>query len=186
MARSRTDRIRVPKNLTGELTGLIYRTAKSLRGDGKDADYRRSGLANAQIVTAALSQAIELVGEHIDALVAEFLAGLIPKVLGDGVVGETIIDDPMIPGLILPLWMPCLPENDGAAGWKRERDMTPDELDRLIEHRAKIIQGHQVERRKLIILRDEALNRGCDPDAPVSSVFVDIRVPSPPEDRPTA
>lgn len=186
---ARAERPRMPKNLTGQLASLISETAVTLRGDGKDASYRRGGLANAQIVTAALPQAREIVGEHIDALTAEFLSGLVPKVLGDGIQPPRVVEPAMIPGLHLPMWMPCLPseEEGGAAGWKRDRDMTPHELDRLIEHRLEIIRGHQIERQKLVLLRETAVELGCDMDDPVSTVFPDATPTRPrPDDRPTA
>lgn len=155
------------------LADLIRQTAEDLTG--RLNDYTERGLTNAQIVAAAQPRAQVLCADETAALVGDLLAHMVPNVLTQNADTSPTIGQEMIPGLDLPRWfaVPAATDLDGRSGWKRALDVTPNEIERIIEYRRADIIGRQVEMNKLVLWRATALDQGCDPDAPVSTVFGD-------------
>lgn len=153
----------------------------------KDDGYAERGLQNNEIATAALNEASDILRVHVKAMVADVLSRRIPYVLG-GPASET--DDQIRTGLQLGLKLPgwfAVPAEDGkggTSGWLYQPDATPNQIDRVIDHYHEVIAGHQVTRQRFVLLRDTALARGCDRDAPISTVFDDRRSSPAAEDRP--
>ena len=183
MAKSR--RITISKDLYAQLTDLIRRTADSLRST--ETDYRTAGLRNAAIVTAMLDNAVELARDQQREMMATLLSRVVPSVLGERITGEAAVIQPLLPGLELSDWFAVPSHDHSGEGWKKDRDVTPNELDRIIEHRREILVGHSVVLNKFRLLRDTARELGCADDQPISTVFPEDRKgPARPDDRPTA
>jgi hypothetical protein len=185
MAASR--RVSISKDLYGQLVDLIRSTADKLRRT--ELDYRTVGLRNRAIVNAMLDDAVTLGRSEHREMMATLLGRFVPSVLGERLTGEAVVVQPLIPGLELSDWFSVPPPNGAkhSEGWKKDRDVTPAELQRIIDHRFEIIQGHNVERNKFVLLRDTARELGCADDQPISTVFPEDRPDPPrPEDRPSA
>lgn len=178
MARAR----RYPTETIAQIDSLIRRVAFSEKK--KDKSYDECGLTNAAIVSACLGEAREIMRHQYNEMVAGYLAARIPLVLPEH--SET---EPTryltLPGLDLPAWLSIPSEGKGETGWKFQPDVTPNQLTRVIEHRAKDIEGRIVEKQKLEILRDTALDRGCDRNDPIRTVFGESPDGDTPDDRPT-
>jgi hypothetical protein len=185
-------RITIPKNLYGEIVDLIRATANNLRSTTDKAErerYREHGLSNAAIVNAMLDDAVELVRDNQPAMVATLLSRIVPSVLGERITGQPTFIQPLLPGLELADWFAVPSPNHSGAGWKKDRDTTPPELRRIIEHRREIVVGQQVELNKFILVLDTAIELGCGEDQPISTVFPlddDNKDPPRPDDRPFA
>lgn len=184
MAASR--RVSISKSLYGQLVELIRDTADQLRLT--EVDYKTAGLRNAAIVNAMLDDAMKLGRREHREMMATLLARFVPSVLGERITEEAVIIQPLIAGLELSDWFAVPSVDHTGDGWKKDRDVTPDELDRIVEHRRAILVGHSVEMNKFILLRDTARELGCADDQPISTVFPeDGKDPPPrPEDRPSA
>jgi hypothetical protein len=165
------------------LVELIRRTADGLTTT--EVDYRTAGLRNAAIVNAMLDDAVKLARHEHREMMAVLLSRFVPSVLGERPDGEIV--KPLIPGLELPDWfaVPSPESVRSGPGWKKDRDCTPVELQRIVDHRREVIVGHSVEMNKFILLRATALERGCDEEQPISTVFPDAPPPIRPDDRPT-
>jgi hypothetical protein len=179
------------------LTDLIVTTADDLRAKAKEAaewqnmvlggkhgrgdlDYAAIGLPNAVIVEAALDAAVALCRFEVRNTVAELLSRMVPSVLGDGLEMRALVQ-PMIPGLQMPSWYAVVPiDKKGPSGWKKDRDTTPNELSRIIDHRQADIDGRVVEKNKFVLLRATALELGCGEDEPLSKVFPEFEPPDDP------
>jgi hypothetical protein len=170
----------------GDLAALIRRTADELRKTYPD--YRDAGLSNALIVQAALAEAERLCAPEYSNAIAALLARMIPSVLPENAEDDRRPAQLMIPGIELDPWFAIFhEEKDGPAGWKLSRDCTPNDIRRMLDHRQADIDGRIAERHKLVIWHQTALDLGCDPNKPVSTVFFpdeDDDRPDPPEDRP--
>jgi hypothetical protein len=137
-------------------------------------DYIKRGLHNREIVQSAIAEAEEILRLEYRGVVSAYLMARIPVVLPSPDDDE---DEPtafisLLPGLDLPVWM-AIPAEDarGPAGWKQQPDLTPNQLQRVINHQSADIEGRIIAKNKLVILRETALDRGCDPDKPISSVL---------------
>lgn len=161
---------RLSKGLLHSLAQLIRDSADKLRSE--DEHYFDRGLPVSSIAHGALEAAMEACSMEFRSTVGALLSRMVPVVLGSREDQILSARQPMILGLDLPEWY-CVPTAEGRAqpGWKKDEDVTPNELTRIIAHRDEDIRGRQVERNKLVILRDTALEAGCAPDAPLSSVF---------------
>lgn len=173
-----------------QLASVIRKHAFLERGKRqkqKDDGYASRGLQNSDIAKAALDEAADILSSQVKAMVADVLSKRIPHVLGGTASDE---DDKVRPGLQLGLKLPgwfAVPAEEGKGGtfgWLYQPDATPDHLDRVINHYTEVISGHQVTRQRFVLLRDTVLARGCDRDAPISTVFDDRRRPTAAEDRP--
>jgi hypothetical protein len=171
---------RYPTEIVLRVDSLIRKVAEDLRRE--DDDYAEIGLVNSAIVTGCLSEAREIMRREFDEMVAGYLAARIPIVLPKP--SETEETRYLtLPGLNLPVWLAIPREDKGEFGWKFQPDVTPNQLTRVIDHRQKEIDGRITEKQKLAILRDTALEMGCDPNEPIKTVFDGDRSKSPP-DRP--
>lgn len=172
---------RFPSEVVARIDSLIRREAFAQKV--KDESYKERGLTNSTIVSACLGEARDIMRRQYDEMVSGYLAIRIPLVLPEP--SET---EPTryltLPGLDLPAWLSVPPEDKGEFGWKFQPDVTPNQLTRLIDHRQKDIDGRIAEKQKLAILRDTAVELGCDPDDPISKVFDRRSLPTSPEDKP--
>jgi hypothetical protein len=159
--------------LIDRLDGLITFAAAQLKVT-KPEEYKR-GLRNDEIVTATQEKAEELFKRHHRETIAALVATRVPLVLARR-VGPAHHFSACLPELGLPEWV-NIPapqddyDDDEVVGWRMERDATPNQLTRLIKHRDEIIRGHEVQRNKYVLLRDTALEKGCEPDRPLRTVF---------------
>lgn len=167
---------RFSDSLTVQIDALIRRVAfEKRRAREPDArqQYAERGLQNNEIVTAAQREAEVILRGHHSAMVANYLSTRIPLVLPSQGKDERREFIALLPGLNLPSWfaVPQDEESKGPFGWKFQSDVTPNQLDRIIDHSQKDIDGRLVAKNKLVLLRETALELGCDPDDPVSSVL---------------
>jgi hypothetical protein len=173
--RKRSTRINLSKVLVGKLIRLIRAGADRLAKEGGE-DYKYNGLQNAAIVTAILSEAAVYCQPEYDAAIASLLSHMVPLVLGGGArEDDAELTQHLIPGLEIPEWLAVPPDENeaGRDGWKRSPDVSPNELTRIIDARDKDILGRMVEKQKLVLTRDTALELGCGPNDPISTVFGD-------------
>lgn len=161
-------RVTLSRDLIDRLHALIEHTAERLR---RSDEYRRlgKGLRNEVIVQEALGEAKTMCQRELDGTISTLLAGMVPQVLGASKTEQAI--QPLLPGLNLPAWFP-VPEPFGF-GWRRDKDCSPNNLTTIIEKRNSAAIGYQAETTKYVLLRDTALDRGCDPERPISTVFDD-------------
>jgi len=185
-AKPTATRLKLSKDLLGRLFRLIRASAEKL-AKARGETYDHHGLPNALIVNAVLDEAVGYCEAEFRSVIAALLAQLVPTVLGrnKGDDEPAFAPQTILPGLYIPRWLAVPPdENDeqGQDGWKLSRDVTPNELTRIIEAREQDILGRIVEKGKLVLARDTALDLGCDPNEPISTVIDDDEGPSPPSD----
>jgi hypothetical protein len=186
MARSRsstpTAMIQISKELTTQLAGLLKRTAEQMADQVED--YDTIGLRNKAIIRTAMPDIKKLCQPELDGVMGSLAARMLPTVLGNESPGEdepVIVPNPVIPGLEIPEWssVPLPKEIMGLPGWKRTRDLTPQQLKRIIDHRDNDLEGRRKERNKYELLRAEAVRRGCGPNDPIRTVFDRATLPRP-------
>lgn len=86
--------------------------------------------------------------------------------------GVSVATQPLMPGLEgLPLRTNCPARAGLPSRWKRDRDLTPQELEDVIASRKSRQSGWLIRTGRYQILLDTAKDRGCKPDEPISTVF---------------
>jgi len=171
----RVTRLTLSRELVDRLVRLIRAGADRL-ADNADENYKYRGIQNAGIVNAVQAEAEALCQPEYAATIATLLSTMVPLVLGGKAQDDiAVVAQEIIPGLDIPEWLAVPREEDdqGRDGWKRALDVTPNELTRIIATREKDIEGRMVEKNKLVLTRDTALEVGCDPNEPISTVFGD-------------
>lgn len=178
----------MPKKLRDRIDALIRRGAAELKFIEPD-EYSR-GLRNQTIRQHVQERAENILARQFKTTVEIYLSTRIPLVLAKRSTDEFHTFQSCLPELKLPEWLNVPSDTDGDTqhgGWKLEVDATPNQLTRLIDHRDEIIRGHEIEREKYVLLRATALDKGCDPDAAIRTVFFpDDKKPPSPEIRPPA
>jgi hypothetical protein len=173
--RQKTTRDRVPQQVVDEICNLIREGARQLDA----ADTGNVGYDTTDIVRKVHAAAYREGKGHIAIVFDDWVARLVPGVLGSIPNKRSTFWQPLLPKMVLPAYFSVPPERDdkgkaiGHARWKRDRKTTPNELGRLIEHERSDIAGRQTELQKKVVVRDTALRRGCDPDEPIGPVMDD-------------
>ena len=172
-------RERVPEAVVDAVSDLIRGSAQKLEA----VDEENEGYSTADIVREVHATAFREVKEYIGVVFDDWVAGLVPKVLGatpkPGTKAGPSWWQPLLPELLLPAYFSIPPERDakgralGQPRWKRDRKATPNELKRMIEHERSDIIGRQTELQKHVVVMETALRRGCDPDEPIGNVMDD-------------
>jgi len=166
-------RDRVPQAVIDAIDDLIRGGAKALEA----RDVENAGCSTDEIVREVHANALREAKLCIDAVFDNWVASRVPLVLGAVPEKRTEFWQPLLPGIVLPAYFSVPPERDatdkalGPAVWKRDRKVTPNELDRIIEHARKEIAGRQKILQWHVIVRETALRRGCDPDEAIGSVL---------------
>jgi hypothetical protein len=159
---------RFPEDVVARVDSLIRRVAEARKKT--DPDYAERGLPNGLLVQACLEDAKDIMRRQYDEMVSGYLAVRIPLVLPAPSPTERT-SFATIPGLDLPVWLSVPSADQHGSGWKYQPDLTPNEITRVIKHREQDIEGRVVEKNKLVLLRDTALEQGCEPDDPIRTVF---------------
>lgn len=190
MARKR----RFPDYLILNVNSQIRAAAYKLRAENLK-EKKDPGFSNADIVERITDEVHKLFASHYRALTQHYLSTQVPLVL-EGKTAERRVSTPIQLGLGLEhaielaewLAVPSVEDEDNKKGdaWKIPRDCSPNELERIENRRDSRIKKEQAENEKIRIIRTTALERGCGPDDPISTVFPgeNDRRPPQPDDRP--
>jgi hypothetical protein len=167
---------RFPDPLVFQICQLIRAAAYTLR-DEKKRKGEDTGIKNPEIVERIKHDVHALFSRHYLSLTEHYLSTQVSTVL-EGRGAERSISSPIIPGLNIAEWLAIPPDDHkGPDHWKLPRDCSPNDLERNEKTRRARIQKETAELEKIRILRTTALERGCDPDEPISTVFDDDHPP---------
>lgn len=159
---------RFSEEVVARVDSLIRRVAEARKKT--EPEYAERGLPNGLLVQACLDDAKNIMRRQYDEMVSGYLAVRIPIVLPAPSPTERT-SFATLPGLDLPVWLSVPSADKHGSGWKYQPDLTPNDLTRVIKHREQDIEGRVVEKNKLVLLRDTALEQGCAPDDPIGTVF---------------
>jgi hypothetical protein len=157
-----------------ELRDKARLAAEAAKAKGEpEPEYPKHGFAPQDVVRNRFDSILELVTPEWKETIFILATRMVPSVLGE--TPQASLVEPIISGLELPRWfsVPAEPNGTRAAGWVKDRDASPNQIQRVVDHKDADILGRQVERNKFVLLRAQAIEEGCELDQPISTVFGD-------------
>jgi hypothetical protein len=188
MAKKRSRKDSIPQTVIETIGELIHGGAAQLDAE----DTANTGYDTWDVVDRVEASARREAKGYDRIVFRDWIARQVPTVLGKTPEKRSVFWQPLLPDLVLPAWFSVPPEHDekgraaGPARWKRDRKTSPNELARVEDHLRKALVGRQTTLQKIVVVRETALRRGCDPDEPISTVLDDDdRTAGRPGDRPS-
>lgn len=184
--KTRKKRDRMPQVVINAVVDLIRNGAKTLDAD----DANNLGYDTEDVVDRVEAAATREAKGYGRIVFRDWIAKMVPHVLGSVPERRSAFWQPLLPNVLLPAYFSIPPERDengkaiGQARWKRDRKATPDELGRVEDHLRAAIDGRQTTLQQIVVVRQTALRRGCDPSDPISTVLDDDTSGRLPDDRP--